>query len=161
MLYFDGRSGSSKLIQLRKKNLNCTGCSDLTLPIAYVPMETCGISSENLGYKELSVFELSTHFALNITLVDVRPAHHFEICSLKCSINIPANLILKMKSIDEFLELIPNTTTNICILCRRGVDSVTVSNYLLKLSSDQLNVFNLTGGLVAWANNIDPNFPIY
>lgn len=51
------------------------------------------------------------------------------------------------------------TTVPIYVMCRRGIDSTTASQILVE--NGFKNVFNVSGGLTAWYNNIDKNFPMY
>jgi rhodanese-related sulfurtransferase len=66
------------------------------------------------------------------------------------------------------------------VLCRRGIDSVKATDFLLSkelhvndtntYQPEEVhvrgrtyisNIFNIAGGLTAWWNEIDPNFPSY
>lgn len=50
------------------------------------------------------------------------------------------------------------------VLCKLGNDSQTAVQLLEKMSGTELEhitVKDITGGLMAWANKIDPSFPKY
>jgi molybdopterin/thiamine biosynthesis adenylyltransferase/rhodanese-related sulfurtransferase len=52
-----------------------------------------------------------------------------------------------------------NIPVPVYVLCRRGIDSVTATNYLLQQGMS--NVFNISGGLNRWSTDVDKDFPIY
>ena len=52
-----------------------------------------------------------------------------------------------------------NDVPNIYCVCRRGNDSILATQLLLQLGFH--NVFNVTGGLTAWKDTVDPAFPMY
>ncbi|KAM0684458.1 Molybdenum cofactor synthesis protein 3 [Mitosporidium daphniae] len=169
MLFFDGKKGLSRCIQLRNKRVDCLGCSIPFAPLVELPLQSCEIPLENVGFKELSVSALAVGVTGPLLLLDVRPSHHFKIGYLRSAVNIPSNVILRMRSIDELFINIEKVLSNlkdtpplhsICVMCRRGIDSIHVSNHILRLS-DKVSVYNLKGGLLAWSREIDPNFPIY
>ena len=62
-------------------------------------------------------------------------------------------ILLKLK------ELRRDPSTSIYVLCRRGMDSVTATKFLLEHGFT--NVFNIRGGLTAWRDSVDPLFPLY
>lgn len=50
------------------------------------------------------------------------------------------------------------------VVCKLGNDSQKAVRILEKMSGsdlDNITVKDITGGLMAWANKIDPNFPQY
>ena len=139
------------------------GCSIPFTPLVGLPLELCHVPMENLGFKELSASALAISAVGSLLLLDVRPAHHFKVGCLRNSINVPHNIILRIKSIDELFSHIEDQQSiqrGICVICRRGIDSIHVSNHLVKLS-DQLLIYNLTGGLLSWSQNVDSDFPVY
>ena len=62
-------------------------------------------------------------------------------------------------ALTRVMEAAKGGTLPIYVLCRRGVDSETASAFLVENGLDY--VFNITGGLVAWSNDVDASFPIY
>ena len=46
------------------------------------------------------------------------------------------------------------------VICRRGVDSVVATHYLLENGFGP-NVYNVQGGYTAWKNEVDKSFPMY
>jgi len=89
-------------------------------------------------------------------LVDVRPNHHFDICSIPGSINTPmtsfdASLVKNMFEEGSYEEL--------SVICRRGNQS---QRALLELHTIGLdNAVDVIGGMQAWSAHIDDDCPIY
>ncbi|MCX8649269.1 hypothetical protein J3U21_03635 [Gilliamella sp. B2776] len=81
-------------------------------------------------------------------LLDVREPNEVDICSINGSTHIPMNLI------PLYLDKIPDGI-DIVIYCHRGVRSLNVANYLVENGFDAQNLYNLTGGIDAWASVID------
>lgn len=48
----------------------------------------------------------------------------------------------------------------ICIVCRLGNDSQIAADALRGVSG-QVRIVDLVGGLKAWSQDVDPNFPVY
>jgi len=89
-------------------------------------------------------------------LLDVRPHHEFQICSLPHSINIPIGEI--ESKIDDIREKSENGL-GIYVLCRRGNDSQRVTKQLEEHGIK--GVMNIKAGLVGWQELVDNNFPTY
>jgi adenylyltransferase/sulfurtransferase len=103
--------------------------------------------------KEISVAELKTKIdnKEDFKLIDVREEHEYEIC------NIGGELI-PMATVPERLSEIPKDKT-VVVHCRSGARSANVCLFLE--SQGYNNVYNLKGGILAWANEIDPSMPKY
>jgi adenylyltransferase/sulfurtransferase len=54
---------------------------------------------------------------------------------------------------------VEDSSAEVYVVCRRGNDSK-IGTRLLRQNGFS-KAFNLTGGVVAWANEVDPAFPIY
>lgn len=51
---------------------------------------------------------------------------------------------------------------SLLVLCRRGIDSVTATQLLLSdLQLDNVDIYNVKGGLTAWKGEVEPDFPFY
>ncbi len=112
-------------------------------------------------------------------LLDVREAVQYQICALPHSINVPLkDLTAQPKSSDQckMAEVLQKASGRpICVICRRGVDSVTATHRLLQFVDGQANgsrdpvagakanrqIYNVEGGLNEWHRSVDPAFPIY
>lgn len=85
-------------------------------------------------------------------LLDVREAWEVEIAA------IPGSQTIPMHEIPERLDEIPRERPIVCI-CHHGVRSLQVAHYLARQGYSPL--FNLTGGIDAWAREVDPACPTY
>jgi adenylyltransferase/sulfurtransferase len=84
-------------------------------------------------------------------LIDVREEHEIEICEIGGE-HIP------MGEVFDNLEKI-SKTKKVVVMCRSGARSGNICNALINEGYD--NVYNLKGGILAWANEIDPELPTY
>jgi rhodanese-related sulfurtransferase len=55
-------------------------------------------------------------------------------------------------------DFIENLNESVYVICRRGIDSVFATQLLLK---NGFNAINVVGGLTAWHDVVDKNFPMY
>ena len=88
----------------------------------------------------------------DIQLIDVREPIEFQICHLP-SILIPLGNIPK-----EFTQI--TKTKPVVVICHHGFRSAQAIQYLSQRQG-YTNLLNLKGGLHAWAQQIDPNMPVY
>jgi rhodanese-related sulfurtransferase len=103
--------------------------------------------------KEISVIELKHKIdnKEDFQLIDVREEYEYEIC------NIGGKLI-PMATVPEHLNEIAKDKP-VIVHCRSGARS---ANICLFLESQGFNnVYNLAGGIMAWAKEIDPTMPTY
>lgn len=85
-------------------------------------------------------------------LLDVREGWEFETCHIAGSTLIPMRLIpVRVSEIDDDREIV-------CI-CHHGARSMQVAAFLERNGFS--NVTNLTGGVHAWAVQVDPSMPKY
>jgi rhodanese-related sulfurtransferase len=85
-------------------------------------------------------------------LLDVREPWEFELCRLPGSLHIPMHLVPLRSN-----ELNPDD--EIVIICHHGRRSMQVAMFLERQGFSSL--INLTGGVSAWADEVDPNLPRY
>jgi rhodanese-related sulfurtransferase len=85
-------------------------------------------------------------------LIDVREQHEFDICNLNAEL-IPMGEVAD--NVDKFSKDKP-----VIIHCRSGARSGRVCEFL-EQNHGYNNVYNLKGGIIAWANEIDPSMPKY
>ncbi len=86
-----------------------------------------------------------------LVLVDIREPYEHEICDI-------GGLLIPMRGIGSRLgDLDRNAAT--VVYCRIGVRSAEVVRVMLDAGFTQ--VWNLRGGLHAWATEVDPSLPIY
>lgn len=85
-------------------------------------------------------------------LLDVREAHEWAICKIEGSQHIPMNTIpARLAELDPSQPLV-------CI-CHHGGRSMQVAVFLERHGFD--DVYNLAGGVDAWALQIDPEMTRY
>ena len=87
-----------------------------------------------------------------LTLLDVREAWELGIANLEMAMHIPMDQIP-----DRLAELASDS--EIVIMCHSGGRSRQVADFLQR--NGYTNVSNLTGGISAWAEQIDSEMPIY
>ncbi len=105
--------------------------------------------------RELSVRELLDRRAAGaqLTLVDVREPWEIELAPVPAEVKL-----MPMGRVAERLgELDPAQAT--VVICRSGGRSLQVAHYLA--SHGFTDVYNLTGGILAWSRDVDPRIPQY
>ncbi|MDG1262843.1 MAG: rhodanese-like domain-containing protein [Flavobacteriales bacterium] len=104
--------------------------------------------------KSISVQDLKAKLDAgdDIQVIDVREAHEVQICSIK-GYHIPMGEILERAG--EIKKEIP-----VVIHCRSGARSAAVIT-ALENNLSLTNLHNLTGGILAWATEIDTSLEAY
>ena len=88
----------------------------------------------------------------DIELIDVREEFEVEICKIKDSTHIPMNQIPNhLNDLDNKKKLI--------IICKSGVRSYHVCQFLHQEGFK--NIYNLKGGIINWALEIDNSLELY
>lgn len=85
-------------------------------------------------------------------LLDVREADEWEICHIDGALHIPMNSVLPLAG--SLLQHQP-----IAVLCHHGMRSRAVAQQLLKAGFR--DVYNVAGGIHAWAAEVDPEMAMY
>jgi rhodanese-related sulfurtransferase len=80
-------------------------------------------------------------------LLDVREPWEYELCHLPGSLPVPMHLVPARQA-----ELSPDD--DIVVICHHGGRSMQVAIFLERQGYSRL--FNLTGGVEAWAGEVDP-----
>ena len=89
----------------------------------------------------------------DIQIVDVREANEVAVAKIPNSIHIPlAQVLNRMLEIDPARETV--------VHCKMGGRSARAIE-ALKRSGFTGHLLNLTGGITAWSNEVDPNVPKY
>lgn len=88
----------------------------------------------------------------NFVLLDVREGFERDICKLTPDTHIPMNEIQSRHT-----EL--PRDKDILVYCRSGGRSMNVCGFLE--SQGFVNVYNVSGGILAWADQIDPRVQKY
>ncbi|KAG7328317.1 hypothetical protein KOW79_008261 [Hemibagrus wyckioides] len=185
LLMFDAQDGRFRCIKLRAKQASCVVCGDMPSVTELQDYESfCGSAATdkcrrlNLlsAEQRVSVQEYKSIVDCGTThlLLDVRPKVEVDICHLPVSINIPlASLedqktdhinFLKEKISELKSQMNSESQVPVFVVCKLGNDSQKAVLVLEKMSGTELEhitVKDITGGLMAWANKIDPSFPKY
>lgn len=113
----------------------------------------CGLKVQST-MKEVTVQELKSLLdkKADFQLIDVREPHEFDICNLSGEL-IPQGDI--PSSVDKISK-----DKQVVIHCRSGARSGNMVQWLEK-NHGFTNLYNLKGGITAWAKEIDPSMPTY
>jgi len=117
--------------------------------------EFCGIKKEKVNMvKEITVKELKKLMdeEADFQLIDVREPHEFEIANLKGQLIPLGELPNNMDKIAKNKQVV--------VHCRSGARSAQAIEYLQQQLGLE-NLYNLKGGVLAWADEIDPSMEKY
>ena len=157
LLLVDALSMRFRELKLRK-NPDCPACGThptVTELIDY--NQFCGIRGEEAAaptsMTDITVEELKKRLDRGdeLFVLDVREPHEYQICNLGGYL-IPLNDLPKRVS-----EL--DSSREIVVHCKMGGRSAKAADFLRQ--SGFTRVHNLTGGINAWAERIDPKVPKY
>ncbi|MGB9236329.1 MAG: molybdopterin-synthase adenylyltransferase MoeB [Terriglobales bacterium] len=157
LLLVDALGMKFRELELRK-NPECPVCGKnrtITKLIDYE--EFCGIrgQEEPAGndIPSISVEELKKKLdaKADIFILDVREPHEYQICNLKGYLIPVGDLPKRVNELDSSREIIAH--------CKMGGRSAKAVNFLRR--SGFKKVYNLTGGITAWAEKVDPKMPKY
>jgi len=102
---------------------------------------------QHLGARQLAEW-LADNSRPAPILLDVREPWEFELCQIAGSQHIPMHLIpMRCEEIDDAQDVV--------VICHHGGRSMQVAMFLERKGFSR--VFNLTGGVDAWATEVDPN----
>ncbi|TCK19434.1 rhodanese-related sulfurtransferase [Thiogranum longum] len=105
--------------------------------------------------REFSAGELSAYLCnadCKPLLLDVREPWEFDKVSIEGSTLVP------MRQIGEHIHML-NSDDEIVVICHHGIRSRVVCRFLE--SEGFSNVINLSGGIAAWAKDVDCQMPTY
>jgi rhodanese-related sulfurtransferase len=92
------------------------------------------------------------HAGHSPVLLDVREQWEWEVCRLSGAVLIPMReLPARLAELDQAVETV--------VICHHGVRSYHAARYLETAGFG--NVINLSGGVAAWADEVDPAMPRY
>lgn len=160
LLLYDALAMEFREFKVRR-NPRCPLCGDkptITKLIDYE--EFCGIRGQeeappaSAGSEHITVEELKQRLDRQekIFILDVRNPEEVEIC------RIPGTTLLPLPQLPQrFREL--DASKEIVVHCRSGMRSQKAAVFLRQQGFK--NVKNLTGGILAWAERIDPTMPSY
>lgn len=98
--------------------------------------------------------ELAAHLQTGHTplLLDVREPWEWGVC------RVPGAVLIPMGELPARAEEL-NKAAETVVICHHGVRSYHAARYLETIGFD--NVVNLSGGVAAWADEVDPAMPRY
>src|SRR5437764_5136325 len=157
LLLVDALAMKFRELKLRK-NPDCPACGKnptITKLIDY--QEFCGIRGEEVEAEvttsEMQVEELKQRLdrGEDIFVLDVREPHEYQICNLGGHLIPLGDLPNRVSELDTSKEIVAH--------CRSGVRSAKAVNFLRQAGFTK--VHNLAGGILAWADRVDPTMPKY
>jgi sulfur-carrier protein adenylyltransferase/sulfurtransferase len=158
LLLFDALAMRFRELKL-KKNPECPLCGEhrtLTKLIDYE--EFCGIRGEEApamtdGIQEITATELKARQDRGdkLFILDVREPHEYQICNLNGKLIPLGELPRRVNELDSSVEMV--------VHCRSGKRSADAIHFLQTAGFKKL--LNLKGGVLAWADEVDPRMPKY
>src|SRR5438067_7368908 len=157
LLLVDALAMKFRELKLRK-NPDCPACGThptVTKLIDY--NEFCGIRGEEkpveTGVPEVQVEELKWRLDAgeDIFVLDVREPHEYQICNINGYLIPLGDLPKRVHELDSSREIVAH--------CRSGARSAKAVDFLRQAGFKK--VHNLAGGILAWADRVDPKMPKY
>ncbi len=158
LLLFDALAMRFRELKL-KKNPDCPLCGEhrtITKLIDYE--EFCGIRGEEApamtdGIPEITATELKARQdrGEKLFILDVREPHEYQICNLNGKLIPLGELPRRVSELDSSVEMV--------VHCRSGKRSADAIHFLQTAGFKKL--WNLKGGVLAWADEVDPRMPKY
>ena len=158
LLLFDALDLKFRELKLRK-NPECPVCGahpSVTKLIDYE--QFCGIRGEE-HVPETKVPEITAPEVKKMmderkpfVLVDVREPHEFQIC------RIPGSTLIPLGDVPKRMHEL-SSADEIVVHCRSGIRSAQAVELLMKAGFRKIH--NLKGGVLAWADQVDPTMPKY
>ncbi|MFZ3201059.1 MAG: molybdopterin-synthase adenylyltransferase MoeB [Candidatus Acidiferrales bacterium] len=158
LLLFDALAMRFRELKLRK-NPECTVCGEhptVTRLIDYA--EFCGVRGEEVSttvsnVPEITPRELKTRLDRgdDIFILDVREPHEYQICNLGGRLIPLGELSRRAAELDSSREIVAH--------CRSGKRSAEAVEFLRQAGFRK--IWNLKGGILAWADEVDPSVPKY
>ena len=157
LLLVDALGMKFRELKLRK-NPDCPICGThrtITELIDYD--QFCGIrgQEEPAGndVPSISVEELKKKLdaKADVFILDVREPHEYQICNLKGYLIPVGDLPKRVNELDSSREIVAH--------CKMGGRSAKAVNFLRRAGFTK--VYNLSGGILAWADRVDPKMPKY
>ena len=157
LLLIDALAMKFRELKLRK-NPDCPACGKhptITKLIDY--NEFCGIRGEEkpveTGIPQIQVEELKRRLDAgeNLFVLDVREPHEYQISNIGGYLIPLGDLPKRVSELDSSRQIVAH--------CRSGVRSAKAVGFLQQAGFKK--VYNLAGGILAWADRVDPKMPKY
>jgi molybdopterin/thiamine biosynthesis adenylyltransferase/rhodanese-related sulfurtransferase len=183
MLLYDALEMSFNTINVHK-NPQCPVCSRPAEEVVLIDYEQfCGMPAHDrstyssladtapANLREIDVHELKRQIdsGADVVILDVRDPHEWEIAAIEGTLRIPKgeiqaakNAVLAGRKLREetVLAQIPMDKT-LLVHCRSGKRSADSILFLAEVGYDMDKMYNVAGGILAWADQIDPKLPKY
>src|SRR5579864_5902011 len=157
LLLVDALSMRFRELKLRK-NPECPVCgTNPTIHELIDYQEFCGIRGEeepvSQNVPEIQPEDLKRRLDAgeDIFVLDVREPHEYQICNLHGYLIPLGDLPKRMNELDSSREIVAH--------CRSGVRSGKAVDFLRQAGFRKVK--NLAGGILAWADRVDPKMPKY
>ena len=158
LLLFDALAMKFRELKLRK-NPDCPVCGThrtVTQLIDYA--DFCGIRGEEApstvtNIPEITPKDLKSRLDRgdDLYILDVREPHEYQICNLDGHLIPLGELPRRVHELDSSREIVAH--------CRSGKRSADAVQFLQKAGFRK--IWNLKGGILAWADEVDPSVPKY
>uniref|UniRef100_A0AAV2JGR5 Rhodanese domain-containing protein n=1 Tax=Knipowitschia caucasica TaxID=637954 RepID=A0AAV2JGR5_KNICA len=185
LVMFEALETRFRSIKLRPKQANCAVCGENPSVTQLGDYETfCGSAAtdkcpmlhllsrdQRITVKE---YKAVLDSADPHILLDVRPNVEVNICHLPFSLNIPLSSLEERNSDQIQLlrdrisqlkqQMAADSQPAVFVICKVGNFSQKAVKVLEKMSGSEvahITVKDISGGLMAWANTVDPTFPQY
>jgi adenylyltransferase/sulfurtransferase len=158
LLLIDALGMKFRELKLRK-NPDCPACGkNPTIKKLIDYEEFCGIRGEEApamtdGISEITARELKMRQDRGdkLFILDVREPHEYQICNLNGKLIPLGELPRRVNELDSSVEMV--------VHCKSGKRSADAIRFLQTAGFKKLS--NLKGGVLAWADEVDPKMPKY
>ncbi len=157
LLLVDSLAMRFRELKLRK-NPECPVCGKHPTVTKLIDYEQfCGIRGEESAMPsqspEMQVEELKQRLDAgeDIFVLDVREPHEYQICNIKGHLIPLGDLPRRVSELDSSRDIVAH--------CRSGKRSAEAVEFLQKAGFTKVR--NLAGGILAWADRVDPTMPKY
>jgi adenylyltransferase/sulfurtransferase len=151
LVHFDALQFQFREFRLRR-DAACAVCGEHPTITAPFDTETTSCTMNNAPVISVTELKAKMDRGEKFTLVDVREVDEYEVCSLPGAVLIPLGEL--PARIGEL-----NPADEIILQCKSGGRSLRALQFLQAHGFQ--NLANLTGGIMAWADEIDPSLPRY
>ena len=183
MMLYDALEMSFQTIKVRK-DPDCPVCGIEKADVVLIDYEQfCGMPAHDHSefsavddVDELEINSVTVHDVKavlenghDVLVVDVRDPHEWDISAIDGTLRIPKPDIQLAKNgiqagrklwEETILKEIPKDKT-LYVHCRSGKRSADSIAFLSEIGYDMDKMFNVEGGILAWADEIDPRMPKY
>jgi molybdopterin/thiamine biosynthesis adenylyltransferase/rhodanese-related sulfurtransferase len=159
LLLVDTLGASFRTVKLRK-DPNCPACGTREIKALIDYQEFCGVPQAAAALKqageiaELTPRELADRLKSGdaFDLIDVREPHEWDVARINGARLVP------LGTVPDLLHTF-DRTRDIVVHCKGGVRSGKAVRQLL--DAGYTRVWNLTGGILRWSDDVDPTIPKY